>query len=126
MINQNVVGPSGAGKSTLLNLIAGFIPSSRGQLYLADHNHTHTAPAQRPISMLFQTNNLFPHLTVAHNIGLGIHPGLRLTPVQWQRVTALAAKLQLGEILQRLPEQLSGGQQQRVAFVAPTTHFVIR
>lgn len=110
-----VVGPSGAGKSTLLNLIAGFATSSRGQLYLAGHNHTHSAPSQRPISMLFQTHNLFPHLTVAQNIGLGLHPGLRLTPTQWHRVTALAARLQLLELLQRLPEQLSGGQQQRVA-----------
>lgn len=110
-----VVGPSGAGKSTLLNLIAGFATSSRGQLYLAGHNHTHSAPSQRPISMLFQTHNLFPHLTVAQNIGLGLHPGLRLTPTQWQRVHALAARLQLLELLQRLPAQLSGGQQQRVA-----------
>lgn len=110
-----VVGPSGAGKSTLLNLIAGFATASQGQLYLAGHHHTHSAPAQRPLSMLFQTHNLFPHLTVAQNIGLGLHPGLRLTPTQWQRVQALAARLQLREILQRLPEQLSGGQQQRVA-----------
>lgn len=110
-----VVGPSGAGKSTLLNLIAGFVTASQGQLYLAGHNHTHTVPAQRPISMLFQTHNLFPHLTVVQNIGLGLHPGLRLTPTQRQRVHALATRLQLQEVLQRLPEQLSGGQQQRVA-----------
>jgi thiamine transport system ATP-binding protein len=110
-----VVGPSGAGKSTLLNLIAGFTTSQRGQLYLAGHDHTHSAPSQRPTSMLFQTHNLFPHLTIAQNIGLGLHPGLRLSPLQWQMVSAMAAKLQLLEILQRLPEQLSGGQQQRAA-----------
>lgn len=69
-----VLGPSGAGKSTLLSLIAGFLPAASGRLLLNDEDHTATPPAKRPVSMLFQENNLFAHLTVAQNIGLGLIP----------------------------------------------------
>ena len=69
-----VIGESGAGKSTLLNLIAGFELAERGQLWLNGEDHFRTQPAERPVSMLFQDNNLFPHLTVAQNIGLALVP----------------------------------------------------
>ncbi|GAA3912420.1 thiamine ABC transporter ATP-binding protein ThiQ [Gibbsiella dentisursi] len=110
-----VLGPSGAGKSTLLSLIAGFLPAASGRLLLAGEDHTATPPAKRPVSMLFQENNLFAHLTVAQNIGLGLNPGLRLNGEQKRQLTQIAAQVGLEEHLQRLPSQLSGGQRQRAA-----------
>jgi len=110
-----ILGPSGAGKSTLLNLIAGFLPVSQGSLTINDADHTNSVPAQRPVSMLFQENNLFPHLSVEQNLGLGLHPGLKLTSDQRQQVTTIAQQVGLSEMLSRLPGQLSGGQRQRVA-----------
>ena len=77
-----VLGPSGAGKSTLLNLIAGFLPPVSGTILINGQPHTMTPPARRPVSMLFQENNLFHHLTVRQNIALGMHPGLKLNPTQ--------------------------------------------
>lgn len=65
--------------------------------------------------MLFQENNLFPHLSVEQNTGLGLHPGLKLTSDQRQQVTTIAQQVGLSEMLSRLPGQLSGGQRQRVA-----------
>lgn len=110
-----ILGPSGAGKSTLLSLIAGFLTPSSGEIVLGGVNHTRTAPAQRPVSMLFQENNLFNHLNVRDNIGLGMHAGLRLSPQQRERLDAIAAQMAIGDLLDRLPGQLSGGQRQRVA-----------
>ena len=79
-----IIGESGAGKSTLLNLIAGFETPASGQILLNDCDHTQTQPAERPVSMLFQDNNLFPHLTVAQNIGLALAPSLSLNATQQQ------------------------------------------
>lgn len=110
-----ILGPSGAGKSTLLNLIAGFLPVSQGSLTINGVDHTNSVPAQRPVSMLFQENNLFPHLSVEQNLGLGLHPGLKMTSDQRQQVTTIAQQVGLSEMLSRLPGQLSGGQRQRVA-----------
>ena len=110
-----VLGPSGAGKSTLLSLIAGFLPAASGRLLLNGEDHTATPPAKRPVSMLFQENNLFAHLTVAQNIGLGLDPGLRLTALQRQQREHIARQVGLEEHLDRLPAQLSGGQRQRAA-----------
>ncbi|XBS70515.1 thiamine ABC transporter ATP-binding protein ThiQ [Acerihabitans sp. KWT182] len=110
-----VLGPSGAGKSTLLNLIAGFLTLDGGRITLDGEDHSATSPDRRPVSMLFQENNLFTHLTVAENIGLGLHPGLRLTAEQSNQVREVAARVGLEDLLQRLPGQLSGGQRQRAA-----------
>lgn len=110
-----ILGPSGAGKSTLLNLIAGFLPPARGEMTINGQDHTHTPPSQRPVSMLFQENNLFTHLTVRQNIGLGMDPGLKLTAKQRQKCDAIAQQMGLTELSDRLPGELSGGQRQRVA-----------
>ena len=110
-----VLGPSGAGKSTLLNLIAGFLPPASGSIGIDGQPHTTTPPARRPVSMLFQENNLFSHLTVRENIGLGMHPGLKLTPTQRQKLQAIAQQMGLEALLDRLPGELSGGQRQRAA-----------
>lgn len=110
-----ILGPSGAGKSTLLSLIAGFLEPAQGEIMLDGENHTHSAPARRPVSMLFQENNLFTHLTVRQNIGLGMHPGLKLNQDQLARLETIAGQMAIGDLLDRLPSQLSGGQRQRVA-----------
>ena len=110
-----VLGPSGAGKSTLLNLIAGFLPPASGSILIDGKPHTTTPPARRPVSMLFQENNLFSHLTVRENIGLGMHPGLKLTPTQRQKLQNIAQQMGLDALLDRLPGELSGGQRQRAA-----------
>lgn len=110
-----VLGPSGAGKSTLLNLIAGFLTPASGTLMIEGVTHTTTPPSQRPVSMLFQENNLFTHLTVRQNIGLGLNPGLKLDHNQQEKLATIAATMGLETLLDRLPDQLSGGQRQRVA-----------
>ncbi len=110
-----VLGPSGAGKSTLLNLLSGFLSPTSGRLLLNDVDHTNTIPAKRPVSMLFQENNLFSHLTVAENISLGLDPGLNLSTLQRQKLSEIARHVRLEEQLSRLPSQLSGGQRQRAS-----------
>ena len=110
-----ILGPSGAGKGTLLSLVAGFLAPVSGQILLNGADHSVTPPAKRPVSMLFQENNLFSHLTVRQNMGLGLHPGLKLTAQQKQELEEIARQVGLTECLDRLPSQLSGGQRQRVA-----------
>lgn len=110
-----MLGPSGAGKSTMLSLVAGFLAPVSGQILLNGDDHSATPPARRPVSMLFQENNLFSHLTVRQNMGLGLHPGLKLSAQQKQDLEEIARQVGLSECLDRLPSQLSGGQRQRVA-----------
>ena len=110
-----VQGPSGAGKSTLLNLIAGFDRPTTGRLMLMGEDVGDKAPADRPVTTLFQEGNLFPHLTVAQNVALGLHPGLRLTPEQWRHVTTALDRMGLADLAGRWPRHLSGGERQRVA-----------
>ncbi|MBD1557242.1 thiamine ABC transporter ATP-binding protein [Vibrio sp. S9_S30] len=119
----SLMGPSGAGKSTLLSLVAGFIQPESGQILVAGQSVLGLPPHQIPVSMLFQENNLFAHLSVRENIGLGIDPSLRLSSMQKKQIEEAAAMVGISEFLDRLPEQLSGGQKQRVAlarcFVQP-------
>lgn len=110
-----ILGPSGAGKSTLLNLIAGFLDPVSGTLLLCGEDHTRSAPDKRPVSILFQENNLFPHLSVLQNVGLGLHPGLWLNSQQKQQLQGVLQQVGLETLGNRLPAQLSGGQRQRVA-----------
>ncbi|MFQ1048599.1 thiamine ABC transporter ATP-binding protein [Avibacterium paragallinarum] len=110
-----IIGASGAGKSTLLNLIAGFELVDKGEIWLNGQNHTFTAPYQRPVSMLFQDNNLFTHLTVEQNIALGLKPSLSLNSQEKSQVAAAANVVGLADFLTRSPNALSGGQKQRVA-----------
>ncbi|HEM7131492.1 TPA: thiamine ABC transporter ATP-binding protein ThiQ [Providencia rettgeri] len=110
-----VMGPSGAGKSTLLSLISGFQFPNNSTIELNGEDHTFSPPAKRPVSMLFQENNLFSHLTIRQNIGLGLQPNLRLNKTQIQQVEQMASRVSLSECLDRLPVQLSGGQRQRAA-----------
>ena len=110
-----IVGPSGAGKSTLLNLIAGFVLPTQGNIWLNGENHTRSAPYERPVSMLFQENNLFPHLTVQQNLALGLKTSLKLTTLEQDQIKRVADAVGLTSFLSRLPNSLSGGQKQRVA-----------
>jgi len=110
-----ILGPSGAGKSTLLSLIAGFIVPNSGKILLNHQDETNTAPSKRPVSMLFQDNNLFTHLSVEQNLALGLSPSLKLTPAKQQQLMFIAQRIGLGAHLSSYPTQLSGGQKQRVA-----------
>jgi thiamine transport system ATP-binding protein len=110
-----LIGPSGGGKTTLLHAIAGFERPSSGKLRFADHDLLSLKPAERPLSMLFQDHNLFPHLTAFQNVGLGIDPSLRLDSVGKGRVDEALARVGLAGLEGRHPAELSGGQRQRVA-----------
>ena len=110
-----VVGPSGAGKSTLLSVISGFFPPESGRILWDSQDITDAPPGARPLSILFQDQNLFPHLTVAQNVGLGLRPDLRLTAEDRERVAGALARTGLQGLGDRRPGTLSGGQQSRVA-----------
>ncbi len=110
-----VIGPSGAGKSTLLQAIAGFTPVSQGRILWQGQDLVDVAPGQRPVSILFQDQNLFPHLTIARNLGLGLNPRLRLTAGEWARVEGVLERVGLSGMGGRRPAELSGGQQGRAA-----------
>ncbi len=118
-----LMGPSGAGKSTLLALIAGFIHPHQGDILFNGKSLLRDEPYQRPFSILFQEHNLFTHLTVRENIGLGLNPGLKLSAEQKQQIEYAAEQVGVEGFLNRLPDQLSGGQKQRVSlarcFVQP-------
>ncbi|MBF9001701.1 MULTISPECIES: thiamine ABC transporter ATP-binding protein [Vibrio] len=109
-----LMGPSGSGKSTLLSLVAGFIDPNFGSISFQGEELVGLAPYQRPFAMLFQEHNLFAHLTIRQNIGLGLHPGLKLNAKQQQQVEEAAEQVGLAHVLDRMPEHLSGGQRQRV------------
>lgn len=110
-----VLGPSGGGKSTLLEAIAGFEAVHAGQIIWSEQDLTNVPPGDRPIAMLFQDGNLFPHLTAAQNVGLGLNPKLRLTNDDHRRVSNALTEVGLDGLGDRKPAALSGGQQARVA-----------
>jgi thiamine transport system ATP-binding protein len=118
-----LMGPSGAGKSTLLALMAGFIEPQKGRVLVEGKDVVGKVPSRRPFAMLFQEHNLFAHLSVRQNIGLGLEPSLKLSAGQQQQIDKAAKQVGIAQYLDRLPEQLSGGQRQRVAlarcFVQP-------
>jgi thiamine transport system ATP-binding protein len=110
-----VMGPSGAGKSTLLSGIAGFLAPTEGRILWQGRDLIDVLPGARPVTILFQDQNLFPHLTVARNLGLGLRPDLRLTAKDWTRIDEALARVGLDGMGARRPAQLSGGQVSRAA-----------
>jgi len=110
-----IIGPSGAGKSTLLETIAGFRPLARGQIHWQGTEITELPPGKRPLAMLFQDGNLFPHLTAEQNIALGVRPNGRLSPDEQGEVQTALERVSLTGMGTRKPAELSGGQQSRVA-----------
>lgn len=110
-----VLGPSGAGKSSLLSAVAGFLTPEAGQISWEGQDLGPMSPDRRPVSILFQDNNLFPHLTAAQNVGLGLKPSLRLNRAEAERVEEVLTAVGLADLGGRRPADLSGGQQSRVA-----------
>ncbi|ADE86429.1 thiamine ABC transporter ATP-binding protein [Rhodobacter capsulatus] len=110
-----LLGPSGAGKSTLLATLAGFLAPGRGRILWRGADITGLAPGARPLSILFQDQNLFPHLNVAQNLGLGLSPKLRLARADHAQIAAALDRVGLSGLGDRRPATLSGGQQSRVA-----------
>ncbi len=110
-----LVGPSGCGKSTLLRLIAGLEEATAGEVWIGGRAVDDVAPGDRDVAMVFQSYALYPHMTVARNLGFGLRVrGVGRDEVA-EQVGRAAEVLGLGELLDRRPGQLSGGQQQRVA-----------
>lgn len=109
-----LLGPSGGGKTTLLRLLGGFIRPSGGQILLHGQDVSEQPPNHRPTSMVFQSFALFPHMTVAQNVGYGLR--LRRLPKAEiaSRVDAMLELVGLSALAGRMPHALSGGQQQRV------------
>jgi thiamine transport system ATP-binding protein len=110
-----VIGPSGAGKSTLLHGIAGFMPVEAGRILWEGRGISGLPPGARPVSIVFQDQNLFPHLTAFQNVALGVDPGLRLDHAQRTAVGAALDRVGLRGLGGRKPRALSGGQQSRLA-----------
>jgi ABC-type sugar transport system ATPase subunit len=109
------VGPSGCGKSTLLRMIAGLEEVTSGKMSIGGVDVTNAEPSKRGIAMVFQSYALYPHMTVAENIGFGLSLAGRPKAEIEQKVRAAADSLQLTQLLDRKPKALSGGQRQRVA-----------
>lgn len=110
-----LLGESGSGKSTLLNLVAGFLKPESGNIRWHADTLLNMPPDQRPVTSLFQQHNLFNHLTVAQNIGLGISPSLKLSELQQADISSVLRAAGLAGYENIKPPTLSGGEQQRVA-----------
>ncbi|WP_433561233.1 ABC transporter ATP-binding protein [Nocardia sp. CA-151230] len=110
-----LLGPSGCGKSTLLRMIAGLEEPSSGRILLDGIDITDIAPQQRDLAMVFQSYALYPHLTVAKNIGFPLRSRRWSRARTAERVAEVAGALELSQLLERRPAALSGGQRQRVA-----------
>ena len=111
-----ITGPSGSGKSTLLNLVAGFETPDRGRVVIAGEDVTAKHPSERPVSLVFQDNNLFVHLDLFTNVGLGISPSLKLTAQDRKTIAQALERVGLKGFERRMPGTLSGGERQRAAF----------
>jgi multiple sugar transport system ATP-binding protein len=109
------VGPSGCGKSTLLRLVAGLETVSAGEIRLNGRRANELSPPERNVALVFQTYALFPHMTVAENMGFGLKIRGVAAAARTAKVAEVAKALQLDGLLDRRPAQLSGGQRQRVA-----------
>ena len=109
------VGPSGCGKSTLLRMMAGLEPTTAGEIWIGGRRVDHLGPADRGAAMVFQSYALYPHMTVAENMGFALRMAGRSKADIQAEVAAAAEKLRLTPLLNRYPKQLSGGQRQRVA-----------
>lgn len=110
-----ITGPSGSGKTTLLQLIAGFVQTDSGTIFIDGADVTTLHPSRRPVSIIFQDNNLFSHLDIFTNVALGISPSLKLSADDTAAVHAALERVGLGGFGPRHPGTLSGGERQRAA-----------
>jgi len=110
-----LLGPSGSGKTTTLRVLAGLESISAGRVLLDGEDVTHKEPGERDVAMVFQSYALYPHMTVAQNIGFPLKMVGQVPEAVARAVADAAAKVSIGHLLDRRPGQLSGGQQQRVA-----------
>jgi multiple sugar transport system ATP-binding protein len=110
-----LVGPSGCGKSTLLRMIAGLEDISKGTISIGDIIVNDVAPKDRNIAMVFQNYALYPHMTVAENMGFSLRLSRMPKPIIREKIARASSILDLDTLLDRYPGQLSGGQRQRVA-----------
>ncbi|MBI1245485.1 MAG: ATP-binding cassette domain-containing protein [Alphaproteobacteria bacterium] len=117
-----LLGPSGCGKTTTLRLIAGFIDPTAGRIYFGRDDVTDLPPQKREIGMVFQDYALFPHLTIADNIGFALVERGRKPAEIEKRVTELLNLIRLPGAENRFPAELSGGQQQRIAVARAVAH----
>lgn len=110
-----LLGPSGSGKTTLLNILGGFLEPSEGRIAIGGEDVTFVPPAQRPTTTVFQDYALFPHMSIAGNVGFGL--AMRRLPKDARRVRVEAALEMVGlpGLGERRVHELSGGQRQRVA-----------
>ncbi len=124
----SLLGPSGCGKTTLLRMVAGLIAPTGGNILIDGADITPLPPHKRQLGLVFQSYALFPHLTVAGNVGFGLRrQGVRGADLE-RRVTEALELVRLGHLASRMPRQLSGGQQQRVALaraVAPRPRILL-
>ncbi|WP_243375106.1 ABC transporter ATP-binding protein [Microvirga solisilvae] len=110
-----LLGGSGSGKSTLLRMLAGFEHPTEGRILIDGQDMTNVPPYERPVNMMFQSYALFPHMTVADNVGYGLRrAGVRKADIK-RRVVEMLDLVKMGDFARRKPDQLSGGQRQRVA-----------
>jgi len=109
-----LLGPSGAGKSTILNVIAGFSDPASGAIFWQDRDISHARPAARPVGIVFQDNNLFPHLNIQENLGLALTRG-RPDAAQRKQISGALERVGLSGFERRKPAEMSGGQQSRAA-----------
>ena len=119
-----IIGPSGGGKSTLLSTISGFKSPDQGKVFINGNDVTLTSPSERPVALLFQDHNLFPHLSVKKNVSLGINTSLNLTETELDIVNKALSRVGLKNYDNKMPFELSGGEQQRLAIArAPGRRF---
>ncbi len=110
-----LLGPSGSGKTTLLSVLGGFLTPDRGRVLLTGEDITDTEPAKRPTATVFQDYALFPHMTIAGNVGFGLRMRGVPAAVRRETVESVLSLVGLAGFGDRRPHQLSGGQRQRVA-----------
>lgn len=110
-----VIGPSGGGKTTLLHMVAGFEKPESGTLTFGGQNLLPLEPAKRPVAIVFQDHNLFPHLDALQNAALGLRPSLRLSAEDRALAVEMLEAVGLKGFESRKPGEMSGGQRQRVA-----------
>jgi multiple sugar transport system ATP-binding protein len=110
-----LLGPSGCGKSTLLQIVAGLTPQDEGSVLVDGQPVDQLTPRDRDVAMVFQSYALYPHMTVAQNLGFGLRMRGMTKSTTKKRVSEMASLLGIQDLLNRRPKELSGGQRQRVA-----------